>query len=1533
MGTDAQEHRANGKSDGAKPVAYAQETGAIAAAAQRDGHVARVGTKGVAGESGRRHGLDHDRDRTHGQDPGDADEPAESASPHSQSSNASSPSDRHTRPLKKMCLEKSAPSRAQREDAERDEHTHDPSKDASANGVDSESIVLDTSSEQEEQDSCSAPEPDSRLPPASYEFDAAPAPPLKVSGIALMYTQPLSRVRALVRTQYAPTLWSRALPIAIVQDDDPLDEEHITLRGVKMVVPGLFEDDERYQNIEKEIERAEVRNRGATKRLSKYKTIGGELGSISVRKRPGHRGHRRFDSNPVEYGPSKSGRYDAEDAHGGFAKTASASKHKHDSLHVSSGKLSKRPKKPVSRLVESSLLTSKSSGHKFKRGAGSSSAATSAAKAAAAAAAAAASVAAAAVADSEKLMAAAKEEKRDAEDAGAGAGTLKKSTRRSGGNSKLERAAAAAAARAAAAEAAAIAAAQKAAEAAEKAAEREEAKQRRDAEKRLKAMWKQIVRFEMPKVQRLRAGQNGLMFRTVRSRSLHASREARKNAVTTVRVADQAAARSKKLLKDVANFWKREDKERTEKKRRELAELENVRRKEEEEREAQRQKNKLRFLLGQSEAFSSFLAKKNEATIAAIGSSAVEKAAQVRAGVTGDEDDEELQRKAEEGAAALVAQHKARLEEFDAISRQKRLASETAKGNLLAVTGTGAERPATEAEADAAAGVTHNGVSAVGGKACDLSATGEDARAILDKAQEGIKQPTRLIAKMKSYQLKGLAWLVSLYDQGINGILADEMGLGKTIQTISFLAYLTETENNWGPFLVVTPKATLHNWQQELAKFCPDLKCLPYWGNKNDRLELRKVWSAKRMYRQDSEFHVCVTSYEILVVDEKHFSRVKWQYLVLDEAQAIKNSSSQRWKSLLSFPCRNRLLLTGTPLQNKLSELWSLLHFIMPTIFDSQTEFADWFAKDIEGHAAQSAGARLDATTIARLRTLLDPFMLRRVKKDVENEMPPKTEIEISTYLTPRQRLLYNGIKQNISVSELLRSLGGLSREGGANGDNSRLMNIVMQLRKVCNHPETFERRHTITPFQFQASPPPSFTPLPPAILLSSLSPVELALRVKFVSRSTIPFELPRALMEDMVFELGTCRHHYLLKRFNAWSADYSHERMFKQKGTEHPQNEWPHGHGYALARLAGGYSVGEFAKLMNTEDRLWNWHDVECPMSETLARLVDVYGDGDEPDAGDAIRAVHRMIPLIGRSRSTHPVVLPGFASPAEIVARQSRLLRTAQVFVPPASAPPVVPHCPGAGSQSIRDHTRFNERFAFPDPPDQRFSVRTYEEYRAFWQELLDLGYGMLPFFPVQLPDPGRLIVDSGKMRTLDELLNKLKAEGHKCLIYSQFVKVLDILEDYCVNAGHKHLRLDGQSGLPDRRDMVADWQSNPELFVFLLSTRAGGVGINLTAADTVIFFDSDWNPTVDAQAMDRAHRLGQERPVTVYRLIAKNTIEERILTRARQKDRIHDLVIKGQVQEIETEQDTGPSLTDVAQLLLDEEDIGMKAMLEQK
>lgn len=193
----------------------------------------------------------------------------------------------------------------------------------------------------------------------------------------------------------------------------------------------------------------------------------------------------------------------------------------------------------------------------------------------------------------------------------------------------------------------------------------------------------------------------------------------------------------------------------------------------------------------------------------------------------------------------------------------------------------------------------------------------------------------------------------------------------------------------------MVPTSVILNWETELKRFCPGLKILCYYGTAKRRKELRVGWTKSNWY------HVVITSYQLAVQDSFAFKRKRWYYLVLDEAQNIKNFQSQRWQTLINFNTQRRLLLTGTPLQNSVMELWSLLHFLMPHIFSSRKEFAYWFADSMNG---MIEGTRSQSDSVVnRLHGIIRPFVLRRLKKDVEKQMPGKFEHIIKCQLSRRQ--------------------------------------------------------------------------------------------------------------------------------------------------------------------------------------------------------------------------------------------------------------------------------------------------------------------------------------------------------------------------------------------------------------------------------------------------------------------------------------------------------------------------------------------------
>ena len=317
--------------------------------------------------------------------------------------------------------------------------------------------------------------------------------------------------------------------------------------------------------------------------------------------------------------------------------------------------------------------------------------------------------------------------------------------------------------------------------------------------------------------------------------------------------------------------------------------------------------------------------------------------------------------------------------------------------------------------------------------------------------------PFLLRGTLREYQHVGLDWLATMYEKRLNVILADDMGLGKTIMTISLLAHLAGERGVWGPHLIIVPSSTVMNWELELRKWCPALKVLTYIGTPKERKARRAGWA------KENALHVCITSYRIALQDAQLLKRKKWCYMILDEAQNIKNFKSQRWQVLLQYHSERRLLLTGTPLQNSVMELWSLMHFLMPAVFASHAEFAEWFAVPlnalVESGSTSSAGD--DTGLVARLHAVLRPFLLRRVKRVVEHDLPPKREVLVPCSLSRRQQLLYEEFIGAASTQETL-----------ASGSFFGVVNILMQLRKVCNHPDLFAPRPTESPFVIPAQTP-----------------------------------------------------------------------------------------------------------------------------------------------------------------------------------------------------------------------------------------------------------------------------------------------------------------------------------------------------------------------------------------------------------------------------------------------------------------------------
>lgn len=298
--------------------------------------------------------------------------------------------------------------------------------------------------------------------------------------------------------------------------------------------------------------------------------------------------------------------------------------------------------------------------------------------------------------------------------------------------------------------------------------------------------------------------------------------------------------------------------------------------------------------------------------------------------------------------------------------------------------------------------------------------------------------------KLKPYQIQGVQWMVSLYNNRLSGILADEMGLGKTIQVIGLLTYVMESKQDPGPFMIIAPLSTITNWSLEFERWAPSVEVVTYKGTK----EVRKNLFRTKM--KTGQFNVMIIQYEMVMKQEdmRHLKSLKWSYIVVDEGHRLKNKDSKLFMVLMKeYVSKRKLILTGTPLQNNINELWNLLNFLMPTVFDTDQDFKSWFSKPFaigdepDDEEAEETSQEEQMVLINRLHQVLRPFMLRRVKTDKELElsMPENREVIIKTPLSGLQSVMYRQLQYSVMRT----------RDDKGNVNTKTYNNIIIRLRQV----------------------------------------------------------------------------------------------------------------------------------------------------------------------------------------------------------------------------------------------------------------------------------------------------------------------------------------------------------------------------------------------------------------------------------------------------------------------------------------------------
>ncbi|KAM3611754.1 uncharacterized protein V6R79_023586 [Siganus canaliculatus] len=889
--------------------------------------------------------------------------------------------------------------------------------------------------------------------------------------------------------------------------------------------------------------------------------------------------------------------------------------------------------------------------------------------------------------------------------------------------------------------------------------------------------------------------------------------------------------------------------------------------------------------------------------------------------------------------------------------------------------------------------------------------------------------PFLLHGSLREYQQIGVDWLVNLHKKHLNGILADETGLGKTVQTVAYMAHLAGQEGIWGPHLIVVRTCKLLNWEVEFKRWCPGLKILLYLGNRRERRSKRTWWG------EANSFHVCVTSYKLLMKDQSHFLKRRWRHLVLDEVQLIRNMTEKHWETVFALKSEQRILLINTPLQNTLKELWTMIHFLLPGITRPYSDFPVKAGTDQNQDYCHKL--------VIRLHRMIQPFILRRSKRDVEKQLPKKYEHILKCRLSSRQKSLYEDILTQPGAQEALKT-----------GHFVSVLQVLMQLQRVCNHPALVAPRENSSSFlcsslQYDA----------PSLVLGALQrdSSEIANMsifdlignenrlTRYQTEEAVPkLKVTQQLIEEIYtspdppprpkpcpikpmrlfqpVQYGTKPEGRLAAITSApgqrpaagfpatstpaSTASQSAPARGKSPVATATTTTTPQGGDVVkiaqLANITGGgnrisqpetpvtlqFQGNKFTLSPSQLRQLTTGQPLQ--LQGNILQIVSAPGQQIIRPQGSMVMQAMPPAPAVPASNASPA---PGAAHPGLSPAQQAVSVTSNATSSPsklPTTAPAASQESSEEKSQQVKERLgrlleanerRCGRRVLYGSDLLQACTLSSEPAHTALtaggwrWvgresclraqrtcvattstlqsallsvEDRLEAASSLIerlvcvvpaaeappphlyaanppvPFslqqksFDRQLREAsaphvadihrvaaaGRLLrcpdlqlmqMDSGKLEALAILLQKLRSDGRRVLIFTQMVKMLDILEAFLDHRRLAYVRIDESFSPEERQENMKKFNRNRKVFCSILTNRCCSAVGTVFDADTIIFYDTDLNPSMDARTQEWCDKIGRSKDIHIYRLESGNSIEEKLLKNGT-KDLIREVAAQG-------------------------------------